>query len=1446
MSFLHGVLGGVKDDDNVTKYNDNNDINSVITTLHTAVGKGREAFQAAVAKVGEKTRGVTAELGGQYYHHIASQQERPLKDQLYEWTKTLGDITGDLHKLETNNISELDTSLRTQIAHKVEPIQKSVEVLIRSAGNPELLTQVQAVDDELLKQEEYIQSEIAEEARRVEEQLTEEFEKIWKGIRNVSITKDGHLERVKETIKDAKELLEGMKEYADVFKQEQTFKENVLYVWLDDILNDNTVVNGRLQRYIKGKSTELTGNFEIDPSLRNAIKKCITGALETAKIINPGCEAATKHIEKNGTVQGYIDAVRNGLESFAKELGEKMKEKKHIDAEKVATAIEKEDGIDRLDKDKAHKHYLEFAIRATLPALHFAAKQTWKTLGSFSRASMIGLYLEPAIKKVENIKEQFEDNQKSPGEKIETALAEAKRRIYELGGLLKNESVEGSMVYNLDDIQNVIQKLDDVRKDSEGGKVHERRKEADGLIEELRKRLYKQMENITDIVDDAKRALTKSISDLVDAYNKTRKELKEAIEDLKNNVAHITEDAFKTLTSEVRKLFTTERIADLNALKTLVEQQKSYIEKIIETDKKTGLKGLMPKIYGGAFPKIGTLTTNNKLQDLQETANRTVSESSQYHKKFTDFSGTLQCPTPQVDRLKQQLDTLLTNLKNSHKDKLYHFDHTFTSDLAALNDALSLLTPKQFNGHQHPELLDALTAGAKRLADELGKQYVNRYSGLKWSGLSEGDEARCAKVLLTALRTISRDVNEIYTNCEDPSKYSWKNKTLCETNGDKENPLGQFLQRCGFVIAKKQDSKDGESQCKTSRTGEDIYKNLVSSTVSATYSSNSRPVIGTIEDIFTYLSRYNKIGHLATFAAKRHPCSVNEMLCWLTGLPHNGAFGELDKHLEKLSNDKAYAAVASNIFDVRTYSINKICKYAHTLLTTIAGYGDAECGYACDYSNNSLNLHYPTSGDGCLQILVDIFRRLFLPLRFLQRQCAVSTFHYGWRQCHYGRDVPPYNWQCNTHLTDEAKCQANSQPKCQANSEPNDKPNCRARSPLMSFFTDCLPGHLPHQLNSVGCTSKCSTCPGNKPGMPCLTPLGFRGFSGSVRKGKDICDILDIFFNIRNLATFFCLAPKAPATLPEHFAFSLCLVTSLTTPKSNKSAAVRTLQESFTESVAKQSIDLYTTAANITSALSDAYGSSQNYHDSTKHHVTAFDADGNETKSGDLSSLSMTTTCSGQQCAPYLSTLCHDAYYCLAEMHSNLYLSWALYLPWILWYYLECLCNAFKDIYCQDWGCRSCLQGNKCRRGQHGLMDDKTKNPNCSCSSMVQCKGVTPTLYRYGFSLGAPWILNEKNCPKTCTNFHEQLVNVLKSRHFTELFKTCDEYLRVIRHPFMTTLLALWSLSLLYLLHIAVVRLDVLRIRSHLRSPASHRIAAQSLLAAARVKALANVKYFSP
>ncbi|GBE63210.1 hypothetical protein, conserved [Babesia ovata] len=272
----------------------------------------------------------------------------------------------------------------------------------------------------------------------------------------------------------------------------------------------------------------------------------------------------------------------------------------------------------------------------------------------------------------------------------------------------------------------------------------------------------------------------------------------------------------------------------------------------------------------------------------------------------------------------------------------------------------------------------------------------------------------------------------------------------------------------------------------------------------------------------------------------------------------------------------------------------------------------------------------------------------------------------------------------------------------------------------------------------------------------------------------------------------------------------------------------------FKSSVNDLSINLVN-GSDVTNAFLDAYGSESTKHTNCEHpHLLNLTANEVCYKADDFNS------------SPYLCSLYFDSYDYLTDKHCKVYLSWAIYLPWTFWDLLNKLYDSFCTITCADWGCRGCLRGDKCKSGKHGVVEDEKKDVTCQCESMVKCRGVAPTLYQYGFSFGEASTLNGGSTRKKCKDFCTQLYKVLHSDYFDKLFKECDNFLWKIREPFIWILLSLWSLSLLYLLHIAVVRLDVLRIRSHLKSPSSHRIAAQSLLAAARVKALASVKYFSP
>ncbi|CDR71650.1 hypothetical protein, conserved [Babesia bigemina] len=136
------------------------------------------------------------------------------------------------------------------------------------------------------------------------------------------------------------------------------------------------------------------------------------------------------------------------------------------------------------------------------------------------------------------------------------------------------------------------------------------------------------------------------------------------------------------------------------------------------------------------------------------------------------------------------------------------------------------------------------------------------------------------------------------------------------------------------------------------------------------------------------------------------------------------------------------------------------------------------------------------------------------------------------------------------------------------------------------------------------------------------------------------------------------------------------------------------------------------------------------------------------------------------------------------------------------------------------------------------------------CDSIINCPSTSSVLCTYGFTLVDRKKLSgtdDVDYKRTCNDLCNALKKVLDGESvLMQLFHSIDKFIYTIRFPFMTLTLALWLLSFLYLLHIMVIRLDLLHIKSHLHSPSSHRIAAQSLLAAARVNKLNRVFYLQP
>ncbi|GBE63483.1 hypothetical protein, conserved [Babesia ovata] len=906
--------------------------------------------------------------------------------------------------------------------------------------------------------------------------------------------------------------------------------------------------------------------------------------------------------------------------------------------------------------------------------------------------------------------------------------------------------------------------------------------------------------------------LERCVKESIDMLVKAPRWAATIVDSLRKEVNAKIEQMFRHVQDEAKKLYTNRKKIELSALHEIVTDQLKQITEIIKNDLNTGLKGflnvLRDKHNGGQ--KLHDLKDKQNVESLSPKLKDYVYDIFQYvfidlpkHLPYSQYS-------PQLSAIHSAVATLLSHLSDKK-----HFTHEVPGMLQKLKTSVQALHSTAFASPAYP-VLDAFPKSLVKFVEQLEKGYVSTYSRriINWQDATE--TKCCARIFLTLLYTLFNDLTQLKGECT---------KRLSTRQINLSSDLGNILKRAGYTVPSGPEKQDAQLQNKNTMTGQTIDNLLAGTVVSAKHTIN---VMATLDALFSHLCTYNRVCHVTILKSPKTPCNIHDMLCWISGLKYNAVFDELKKYCNAY-DAKDDSLLKRNLSNAVAYGLPDLATYSHKLVITILGHGNASTMYACDITNNSLKFRYPTSGEECLHTLLDLLYRLLPVLRFLHTQCNNKPEHHGWRDCQYGENIPTAKWPCTDHPTDKANSQptsqANIQPTCESKCQPNNQAKCQPTSPLMSYLNDCLPGHLPHQLITVGCKPKCLTCPGSTPGMPCLTPLGFRGFSGSMRMGTDLCEIIDTFLSNFHLSCLFSLAPKPPSTLPEHFGFALSLVTGWLNNTTDIGNGV------FTKSISDASIELYNQPSKLIDALRNAYANRQRNHG--KKHT--------DSESCDLLSLSIDTACNAQLCGPFLQSLCSDRYHRLTNKHSDFYLSWATYLPWTFYIYLQSLLAEFQQISCRDWGCGRCQNGATCKTGQHGSFDTP-----CHCKSIVTCKGTMSALYKYGFTFGNASILNAKGNRKTCTKFNLLLKRIIRSDYFRTLFEKCDEFLWSIREPFSYLLLALWSLSLLYLLHITVVRLDVLRIRSHLRSPSSHRIAAQSLLAAARVRALANVKYFSP
>ncbi|GBE62926.1 hypothetical protein, conserved [Babesia ovata] len=205
MSFLHGVLQSVKDDDNVTKYDNARDknITNTIKKLNDSVGKGREAFPEAVHQV-SSTLNVTIELG-KYVTSVSSQAEKPLKEQLDNWTKTVNDINTHINDNIITNVDKLDPALSDKIKRNIEPVQKVVAHLGGVGRDPNFTGHPEFVDEQLRIQRENVERVVNVECEELQRKVQLDFAKIFEQSKRLSRKREEEFGYVRYAVKQARD-----------------------------------------------------------------------------------------------------------------------------------------------------------------------------------------------------------------------------------------------------------------------------------------------------------------------------------------------------------------------------------------------------------------------------------------------------------------------------------------------------------------------------------------------------------------------------------------------------------------------------------------------------------------------------------------------------------------------------------------------------------------------------------------------------------------------------------------------------------------------------------------------------------------------------------------------------------------------------------------------------------------------------------------------------------------------------------------------------------------------------------------------------------------------------------------------------------------------------------------------------------------------------------------
>ncbi|GBE63434.1 hypothetical protein, conserved [Babesia ovata] len=465
------------------------------------------------------------------------------------------------------------------------------------------------------------------------------------------------------------------------------------------------------------------------------------------------------------------------------------------------------------------------------------------------------------------------------------------------------------------------------------------------------------------------------------------------------------DSAICELTAQSQKNYVSSVQSLLIAFAEKVQGELQHLPTELERDLETGHKGFMANLEKYFVKKVTglrdlsptsppiTTSKGRKMYPLGQavmklsTAFRSFYSNLKSQEDFTADSGRLQDPN---DALLNLLNKLVTS---------QHFNQTFRDNVESLEKTFTTFSPQIYGEAESPLLLNALKNGFTSLVSELQKAYVSTYSQqkIRWDNIDDTEREKYAKIALTLTPTVYEALTQLKEGLEKHDEL-WTTYSIYNSSNTANALHKLFFRENGYDSKLPVNVAAGELNHKKGFTGNNILTLLDSDTCEL-FESSKQPLdddtlnvdlveVGVLQKLFDHLHKYFDVRHLHHIDKPRSPCSIYDMSLWLSGLPHNPVYEKLKQQIKTMFEVPSETDPSQKIVkpmnahpqqfthDEIHSALKEVTANAYSLLTGVVGHGDAATFYACEFPTNSLSLKYPSSGAECLDMLLDILRRI--------------------------------------------------------------------------------------------------------------------------------------------------------------------------------------------------------------------------------------------------------------------------------------------------------------------------------------------------------------------------------------------------------------------------------------------------------------------------------------